>query len=78
MEKHPLFARSHETLPLDEQRHQATKKMFTLLNEQFYGIQEYLERPDLSGKFNSAMVSYDPNVSMKLSLAFGMFPNVLR
>lgn len=78
MEKQPLFARSHETLPLDEQRHQATKKMFSLLNEQFYGIQEYMARPDLAGKFTSSMISYDPNVSVKLSLAFGMFPNTLR
>jgi acyl-CoA oxidase len=52
--------------------------MFTLFNEQFYGIEEYLSRPDLSGKFTSAMISYDPNVSVKLSLAFGMFPNTLR
>lgn len=78
MEKHPLFARSHETLPLDEQRHQAMKKVLTLFNENIYGIEEYLARPDLSGKFTSAMVSYDPNVSVKLSLGFGMFPNTLR
>lgn len=77
-EKNPLFARTHETLPLDEQRHLATKRMLTLFNEQFYGIQEYLARPDLSGKFASAMISYDPNVSVKLSLGFGMFPNTLR
>lgn len=73
-----MFARTHETLPLDDQRHQATKKMFTLMNEQFYGIQDYLARPDLSGKFASAMISYDPNMSVKLTLAFGMFPNSLR
>lgn len=78
VKEHPLFARSHETLPLDEQRKLATKKMFTLFNEKFYGIEEYLARPDLSGKFNSAMISYDPSVSVKLSLAFGMFPNTLR
>lgn len=78
VEENPLFARSHETLPLDEQRHLATKRMFTLFNERMYGIEEYLRRPDLSGKFTSAMISYDPNVSVKLSLAFGMFPNTLR
>jgi acyl-CoA oxidase len=78
VQKHPLFARTHETLPLDEQRHLATKKMFVLFNERFYGIEEYLARPDLSGKFTSSMISYDPNVSVKLSLGFGMFPNTLR
>lgn len=78
IEKHPLFARTHETLPLDEQRHIATKKMLTLFSEKIYGIEEYLARPDLSGKYTSAMISYDPNVSVKLSLAFGMFPNTLR
>lgn len=78
MEKHPLFARSHETLPLDEQRHQAMKKVLTLSNEEIYGIEDFLVRPDLSAKFTSAMISYDPNVSVKLSLGFGMFPNTLR
>lgn len=78
VENNPIFARSHETLPLDEQRHLSTKRMFSLFNERFYGIEEYLNRPDLSGKFTSAMISYDPNVSVKLSLAFGMFPNTLR
>lgn len=78
MEKHPLFARSHETLPLDEQRHQAMKKVLVLFNENIYGIEDFMARPDLSGKFTSAMISYDPNVSVKLSLGFGMFPNTLR
>lgn len=78
MEKTPVFARSHVTLPMDEQRHQATKKAYTLFNEKFYGIEQYFERPDLSGKFSSAMVAYDPNVSVKLGLGFGMFPNTLR
>lgn len=78
VQENPLFARTHETLPVDEQRRLATKKMFTLFNEKFYGIEEYLARPDLSGKFNSAMISYDPSTSVKLSLAFGMFPNTLR
>lgn len=77
-EQNPLFAKTHETLPLDEQRHIATKRNLTLFNERFYGIEEYLARPDLSGKYNSAMVSYDPSVSVKLSLGFGMFPNTLR
>ncbi|CRL08031.1 CLUMA_CG020967, isoform A [Clunio marinus] len=78
MENNPLFFRSHETLPLDVQRHQATKRVYTLYNEKFYGLEEYMERPDLSGKYSSAMISYDPNVSVKLSLAFGMFPNTIR
>lgn len=78
VQKDPLFARTHETLPLDEQRHQASKKVQTLFNQKFYGIEGYLARPDLAGKFTSAMISYDPNVSVKLSLGFGMFPNTLR
>lgn len=78
MEKNPLFARTHETLPLDEQRHLATKKMLALFNESIYGVEAYLSRPDLSGKFSSSMIAYDPNVSVKLSLGYGMFPNTLR
>lgn len=78
MEKNPLFSRTHETLPVDEHRHISTKRMHTLFNERFYKIEDYLQRPDLSGKFTAAMVSYDPNVSVKLSLGYGMFPNTLR
>lgn len=37
-----------------------------------------MARPDLSNKYQAAMISYDPNVSVKLSLGFGMFPNTLR
>lgn len=77
-QKNPLFARTHETLPVDEQRELAMKRTLALFNERFYGIEEYLARPDLSGKFTSAMISYDPSVSVKLSLGFGMFPNTLR
>ena len=78
MENNPLFARSNETLPLDEQRHLTTKKVYSLFNEKIYGIEQYLAQPHLSGKFNSAMISYDPSVSVKLSLGFGMFPSTLR
>lgn len=78
MEKNPMYARSHETIPVDELRHISTKRMHTLFNEQFYKIEDYLSRPDLSGKFTSAMIAYDPNVSVKLSLGYGMFPNTLR
>lgn len=78
MEKNPLFARLPETLPLDEQRHQAMKKVHSLFNENFYGIEMFLKRPDLTGKYTSAVVSYDPSVSVKLGLGFGMFPNVVR
>lgn len=73
-----MFARTYETLPLDEQRQLAMKRSLVLFNENFYGIEGFLSRPDLSGKFASAMISYDPNVSVKLSLGFGMFPNTLR
>lgn len=77
VEKNPLFARSHDTLPIDEQRHQATKRTYTLFNEKIYGFERYLARPDLSSKYNSALVSYDPNVSVKLGLGFGMFPQTI-
>lgn len=78
MEKHPLFARSHVTLPLDEQRHIATKQMFIIYNESIYGINEYLTRPDLAGKFTSSLIYYDVSFAVKTSLAFGMFPNTIR
>lgn len=78
MEKHPLFARTSETLPLDEQRHIATKIMFTIQNEKFYGINEFISRPDLIGKYSTSLIYYDPSAAVKASLAFAMFPSTLR
>lgn len=45
MEKDQLFVRDDKEQTLDEIRHLATKRMFSLYNEQFYGIQEYIVRP---------------------------------
>lgn len=45
MEKNKLFARDQKEQTLDEIRHLATKRMFSLYNERLYGIEEYIARP---------------------------------
>lgn len=40
-EKHPLFQKKiDQTLPMDEQRHIATKRMMIAYNEKFYDVDE--------------------------------------
>ena len=78
MKGHPLFKKSHETLPLDEERRLAMQRTYVLFNENIYGPQEYFENPELSVKYNTAVKAFDPSLSVKLGLGFGMFPSVLR
>jgi len=75
---HPLFARGHEELSIDEQRHNATRQMFALFNEKLFVFEDYVKRPDLLGKFISAQVAYDSSLSAKFLLSFAMFPDTLR
>lgn len=78
METHPLFERSNRSLTLDENRQISTKRAFVINNEHFYHMEEFINRPDLASKFATTLMSFDPNFAVKLSLAFGMFPNVVR
>ncbi|KAG5667018.1 hypothetical protein PVAND_015020 [Polypedilum vanderplanki] len=77
MQKNPLFGRSHETLPLDEQRKIATKRAFSIFNEKIFSIEQYLETPELGQKFSTAITAFDPSISVKIGIGFGMFPNVI-
>ena len=45
METDKLFVRDQKEQTLDEIRHLATKRMFSLFNEGFYGIEDYIARP---------------------------------
>lgn len=78
LEKHPLFARTRETLPMDEYRQLTMKRSFTLFNEDIFGPLKYFSRPDLMGKFTSAVVCYDASLAGKLFLGFGMFPSTIQ
>lgn len=78
MEQNPLFKKSHETLSLDEQRRLAQMRVFTIFNENIYGIQNYLETPELGPKYATAIGSFDPSVSVKQGIGFGMFPSVIQ
>lgn len=73
-----MFHEREGQQPIDEKRRIATKKAVTIFHQNFFGPQDYFERPDLYSKFTSSLIAYDPSVSVKLSLGFGMFPNTLR
>jgi len=78
LQSNTLFAKSATTPSLDEQRRLANQRMFAIASEGVYGVEDYIARPDLAGKYSSSLIYYDPSSCVKLGLAFGMFPNVLR
>jgi acyl-CoA oxidase len=78
LQNNAMFHEREGQQPIDEKRRIATKKAVTIFHQNFFGPQDYFERPDLYSKFTSSLIAYDPSVSVKLSLGFGMFPNTLR
>lgn len=78
IEENSLFSRTHLTLPVDEQRHIATKRMFAIRNEQFLTDEDLQKRPDLAAKYITSLLYYDPNLCIKISLGFGMFPDTIK
>ncbi|KAL9692388.1 hypothetical protein quinque_016433 [Culex quinquefasciatus] len=77
-QNNPLFARPSQTLSLDESRRLATKRMYAIKEENIFGIDALLERPDFMGYFSHLLMAYDPSFSIKFSLGFGMFPSVIQ
>ncbi|KAL1379947.1 hypothetical protein pipiens_014546 [Culex pipiens pipiens] len=77
-QNNPLFARPSQTLSLDESRRLATKRMYAIKEENIFGIDALLERPDFMGFFSHLLMAYDPSFSIKFSLGFGMFPSVIQ
>lgn len=63
MQRNELFGRSHETLPLDEQRRLASKRMYAIFNEKIFGMEEYMMKPELGPKFSSAVGAFEPSIS---------------
>lgn len=78
LQSHSMFARTHETLPMDEYRHVTMKRSFVMMNESIFGPADYFAKPCLFLKYASAVSCYDPCLSGKLFLGFGMFPNTVR
>lgn len=78
MEQHPDFQHDTSTLhDLDSNRRLATKRMHLLYEQQFFGLQEYIERPHLILAVSQAFFSYDCSSAIKYSLAQGMFPSTI-
>ncbi|XP_070508448.1 peroxisomal acyl-coenzyme A oxidase 3-like [Chironomus tepperi] len=74
MEGHPLFQKSHQTLPLDEQRRLANQRAFVIANENFYAFDDLLLDP----KVDTALKSFEPSMMGKFKIPYDMFPFVLR
>jgi acyl-CoA oxidase len=77
IEKNPLYTRSHETLPLDEQRRLATLRGYDIYRQRFLDVDKYLENPSLGSSLGTAAGSFESTVSVKFGLGFGMYSNVL-
>lgn len=78
LKTNPEFARDSKSLTMDEYRHLSTRRMFVIFNENFFDVNMFITKPHLGGKYASTLISFDPSFSIKTTLAFGMFPNVLR
>ncbi|XP_017065677.1 peroxisomal acyl-coenzyme A oxidase 3 [Drosophila eugracilis] len=77
MEKHPDFQREPEWSNLERVREMANKRQHLLWEQQFYGVNDYLETPHLLLAFGQAIFSYDFSTSVKFGLSTGMFPSTL-
>ncbi|KAG6453258.1 hypothetical protein O3G_MSEX008062 [Manduca sexta] len=77
MESHPLFQHSEVTPTLDEERHIAVKRMYTIFNEKFLPLERIAEDPRLFQAETEAMFMFDSSLAVKVSLTFRMFSNML-
>ncbi|XP_055600496.1 peroxisomal acyl-coenzyme A oxidase 3 isoform X2 [Uranotaenia lowii] len=75
---HPVFAHPDRTLTMDESRHLAVKRMHVIREANLFGIERFIERPDLMGFFHNMLMAFDASFAMKFSLGYGMFPSVIQ
>ncbi|CAH0722041.1 unnamed protein product, partial [Brenthis ino] len=78
MEDHPLFHHSDTSIPLDEERHIAVKRMYAIYNENFLPLEKILEDPRLLQAETEAIFMFDSSLAVKLSLTFRMFTNTIQ
>ncbi|XP_075969995.1 acyl-CoA oxidase 3 [Anticarsia gemmatalis] len=78
MEGHPLFKHAEASKLLDEERHIATKRMYTIFNETFLPFEKIVEDPKLFQAETEAMFMFDSSVAVKVSLTFRMFSNAIQ
>ncbi|XP_063704626.1 peroxisomal acyl-coenzyme A oxidase 3 isoform X2 [Culicoides brevitarsis] len=63
---HPYFVRKlEESLTMDQQRHLASKRMLVGFNEHFFGVDQFIQRPDLSYHFVSSLMAFCPSFAIK-------------
>lgn len=74
----PIYAHPQESLTLDQYRHLTIKRIFEYFRKGFFDLDKFLMRPDLGQAASEVMTCYDPGMFVKFSLAYGMFPSVLR
>ncbi|KAH8240830.1 hypothetical protein KR026_005838 [Drosophila bipectinata] len=77
MERHPDYQREPEAPSLERTRELANKRQHLLWEQQFYGVNEYINSPYLLLAFGQAIFSYDFSTSVKFGLSTGMFPSTL-
>nr|AON96598.1 acyl-coenzyme A oxidase 3 peroxisomal [Bicyclus anynana] len=78
METHPLFQHSDVSIPLDEERHIAVKRMYAVHNEKFTPFEKIIEEPRVIQAEAEAIFMFDSSLAVKKSLTFGMFANTIR
>nr|XP_018904171.1 PREDICTED: peroxisomal acyl-coenzyme A oxidase 3-like [Bemisia tabaci] len=76
LESDPIF-RHVDDLPLDAQRELATKRMYRVRAMNFLPLEDILEDPRLPLTMMIALFQYEPSMTVKYSLTFSMFGNVV-
>lgn len=62
----------------EEQRHLAMKQVHAMAEKKLFSIEQFIERPDFGHIFVHSAIAYEPGFAVKMSLGYGMFPNVIR
>ncbi|KAL0842466.1 hypothetical protein ABMA28_014562 [Loxostege sticticalis] len=78
MENNPVFKHADKSVTLDEERHLAVKRMYSLHNETFLPIEKIVMNPRSYAAETEAMFMYDSSLTVKLSLTFRMCSNVIQ
>ncbi|XP_028168002.1 peroxisomal acyl-coenzyme A oxidase 3 isoform X3 [Ostrinia furnacalis] len=77
-EETPVFKHADKSVSLDEERHIAIKRMYSVQNEAFLPIDKLVMNPQCYEAETEAMFMYDSSMTVKLSLTFRMCSNVIR
>lgn len=78
METSDVFQRSNHEMTHDEKRHLAMQQVHAMVERKLFTMENFLERPDFGNIFVHSAIAYEPGFAVKMSLGYGMFPNVIR